>query len=471
MNDERMVTSDQRTAPPTDKGWRGRLHVLAVIAAVATGIASSVLLGPVPTASAAPPYTTILALASEFTDATPGTVISLTQDLTGTPADVDVEVPEGGSVTLDLNGYSLTLVASGDSAGLGVPAGTSLTVEDSAGGGSLTVSGGTNGAGIGGRYSTAGGAVTVTGGTVTATGGEFATGIGGGALGDGGQVVIGSGAMVTASSAAGFAVGGGTGGGFGSLSNAGTLTIPVGNAITVPSGTTVNNTGTIVNEGTLGGDGTYQNDGIVLNSGAISSPPNVTVHNFAIHLDANSPDGAVPADPAPVYASSFEYGQVAFPPDATRTDYAFTGWYTAATGGNQVTATTDLGTGGPTDLTLYAQWRVNQYTVVFDSAGGSTVAPVTVDHDIPVTQPSDPTWAGHTFAGWYTAKDGGTAWDFNTPITSDVTLYAHWGSAGPVLAASGSDLAAWPMIGVGLLLFGGGAVASSLTRRQTRARQ
>ena len=43
-----------------------------------------------------------------------------------------------------------------------------------------------------------------------------------------------------------------------------------------------------------------------------------------------------------------------------------------------------------------------------------------------VEKPSDPARYGYTFTGWYTAADGGELFDFNTPITSDLTLYAHW---------------------------------------------
>ena len=52
------------------------------------------------------------------------------------------------------------------------------------------------------------------------------------------------------------------------------------------------------------------------------------------------------------------------------------------------------------DMTITALWEINQYTITFDSNGGSTVAPITADYDSDVTAPSNPTRDGYTFAGW-----------------------------------------------------------------------
>lgn len=71
-------------------------------------------------------------------------------------------------------------------------------------------------------------------------------------------------------------------------------------------------------------------------------------------------------------------------------------------------------------------------TVTFDSNGGTDVDPIVVADGETITAPADPTRAQegntrYTFAGWYTDKDEGTLFDFDTPITSDLILYAHWG--------------------------------------------
>jgi uncharacterized repeat protein (TIGR02543 family)/LPXTG-motif cell wall-anchored protein len=107
--------------------------------------------------------------------------------------------------------------------------------------------------------------------------------------------------------------------------------------------------------------------------------------------------------------------------------------------------------------------------VSFDSQQGSAVDPVTVDYWSAVAKPADPTRDGYTFAGWFTQATGGTLWDFGSPVTADITLYAHW-NAVPELAATGVDVTGWSLAGLGLLLLGGAAVALSRTRRRLWAR-
>ena len=65
-------------------------------------------------------------------------------------------------------------------------------------------------------------------------------------------------------------------------------------------------------------------------------------------------------------------------------------------------------------------------TVAFNSNGGSTVASQSVRYGSKAVQSTNPTRAGYTFQGWYTAKNGGTKYDFKQTVTSDVTLHAHW---------------------------------------------
>ena len=62
----------------------------------------------------------------------------------------------------------------------------------------------------------------------------------------------------------------------------------------------------------------------------------------------------------------------------------------------------------------------------FDANGGSAVASQSVRYGSKATQPTDPTRTGHTFQGWYTARSGGSKYDFNQTVTGDVTLYARW---------------------------------------------
>ncbi len=65
-------------------------------------------------------------------------------------------------------------------------------------------------------------------------------------------------------------------------------------------------------------------------------------------------------------------------------------------------------------------------TVTFNSNGGSSVASQTVADGSKATKPADPTKSGYTFGGWYTDSACTTAFDFNTVVTSDITLYAKW---------------------------------------------
>ena len=65
------------------------------------------------------------------------------------------------------------------------------------------------------------------------------------------------------------------------------------------------------------------------------------------------------------------------------------------------------------------------YTVTFDANGGSDVAAATVTENEKVTKPTDPTKAGYTFAGWCVGESE-AAFDFETAITTNVTLMAKW---------------------------------------------
>ncbi|PKV04444.1 L,D-transpeptidase catalytic domain-containing protein, partial [Bifidobacterium pseudolongum subsp. globosum] len=140
-----------------------------------------------------------------------------------------------------------------------------------------------------------------------------------------------------------------------------------------------------------------------------------TINKYTVTFDANG--GTT------VKTATVEHGQKVTQPAApTRTGYTFTGWYTAKTGGSKY----DFAKPITADITLYAQWTANKYTVKFDANGGTTVAAATVEHGQKAAQPANPTRTGYAFAGWYTAKNGGTRYDFDTPVTADVTLYARW---------------------------------------------
>lgn len=118
-------------------------------------------------------------------------------------------------------------------------------------------------------------------------------------------------------------------------------------------------------------------------------------------------------------------------PTCTRTGYTFLGWYTASSGGTKISTTTVV----TKDITYYAQWSINSYTLTFNPNGG-TVTPTSKDLEynstygtLPTpTRASDAQYT-YTFAGWYTAATGGTQVTATTKMAAkDTTIYAHWTS-------------------------------------------
>lgn len=118
-------------------------------------------------------------------------------------------------------------------------------------------------------------------------------------------------------------------------------------------------------------------------------------------------------------------------PTCTRTGYTFLGWYTASSGGTKISTTTVV----TKDITYYAQWSINSYTLTFNPNGG-TVTPTSKDLEynsaygtLPTpTRASDAQYT-YTFAGWYTAATGGTQVTAATKMAAkDTTVYAHWTS-------------------------------------------
>src|SRR5699024_10624350 len=66
------------------------------------------------------------------------------------------------------------------------------------------------------------------------------------------------------------------------------------------------------------------------------------------------------------------------------------------------------------------------YIVDFDSNGGSRVSSQKVEEGGKVVKPSNPTRDCYDFVGWYTNASFTKKYDFSTPVTSDMTLYAKW---------------------------------------------
>ena len=78
------------------------------------------------------------------------------------------------------------------------------------------------------------------------------------------------------------------------------------------------------------------------------------------------------------------------------------------------------------DVTVYAKWTVNTYQVSFEDASGSNIPSQTIEYGSTVSEPDDPVWVGYGFGGWFTDSDCTQAYDFETPVTQDVMLFAKW---------------------------------------------
>ena len=137
-----------------------------------------------------------------------------------------------------------------------------------------------------------------------------------------------------------------------------------------------------------------------------------TANEYMVTFNANDGDTPSPASTQVTYDAT--YGELA---TVTRTGYTFQGWFTAATGGTKVTDETKVTTAS--DHTLYAQWKINEYTITFNSAGGSAVASITQNYNTTVTAPTDPTKTGYTFDGWDKAIP-------STMPAEDMTITAQW---------------------------------------------
>ena len=112
--------------------------------------------------------------------------------------------------------------------------------------------------------------------------------------------------------------------------------------------------------------------------------------------------------------------KVTKPADPEKPGYDLVGW-------NLGKAPYDFNTPVTGDITLVAVWNESkkgtEYTVTFDSDGGTMVTPQVVKKGEKVHEPADPKKANYDFDGWYLKK---APYDFNTPVTEDITLVAQW---------------------------------------------
>jgi uncharacterized repeat protein (TIGR02543 family) len=130
-------------------------------------------------------------------------------------------------------------------------------------------------------------------------------------------------------------------------------------------------------------------------------------------------------NPAPDSQNITHGGKVVMPPAMTKTNYGFGGWYKDTTYTNQWNFATDTVTG---NITLYAMWDTNYYTVNFEANGGNP-APDSqnIAHGDKVVMPPAMTKTGYGFVGWYKEAGYINLWDFdNYEIVDNITLHAKW---------------------------------------------
>jgi uncharacterized repeat protein (TIGR02543 family) len=166
----------------------------------------------------------------------------------------------------------------------------------------------------------------------------------------------------------------------------------------------------------------------VTDSTSVATP---AAHTLYAHWDEPisytvtlNPNGGSVSTTAKTVTYGSTYGTL---PSPTRTGYTFAGWYTAASGGANVSPTDSVTSS--TAHALYAHWTARTYTVTFNANGGScSTASKTVTYDSTYGTLPTPTRIGYSFDGWYTASSDGTKVTDTTSVStaSAHTLYAHW---------------------------------------------
>ena len=131
-----------------------------------------------------------------------------------------------------------------------------------------------------------------------------------------------------------------------------------------------------------GGEKVYGFDDIYTKNGALTLYPVWNTNKYTITFDTNGGSEIAPI--------TQDYGTaITAPADPTREGYTFIGW------------DRDIPEIMPAEnITVTAQWEINRYTITFDTAGGSEIAPITQDYGTNIAVPADPTREGYTFIGW-----------------------------------------------------------------------
>ena len=131
-----------------------------------------------------------------------------------------------------------------------------------------------------------------------------------------------------------------------------------------------------------GGEKVYDFKDIYTKNEALTLYPVWNTNKYTIAFDTNGGSEIAPI--------TQDYGtEITAPDNPTRKGYTFKGWDKAIPE-----------TMPAENITVKAQWEINQYTITFDTNGGSEIAPITQDYGTEITAPDNPTRKGYTFKGW-----------------------------------------------------------------------
>lgn len=117
-----------------------------------------------------------------------------------------------------------------------------------------------------------------------------------------------------------------------------------------------------------------------------------------------------------------EHGKTAQEKRPAKEGHTFDGWFID----EDFSSEFDFATPIEHDTTIYAKWTAEKRTVTFESNGGSDIEAQTVDYGNKAAKPMNPEKSGSTFDGWYSDNGLSQKYDFDTPVTADITLYAKW---------------------------------------------
>ena len=131
-----------------------------------------------------------------------------------------------------------------------------------------------------------------------------------------------------------------------------------------------------------GGEKVYGFEDVYTQNEALTLYPVWNTNKYTITFDTNGGSEIAPI--------TQDYGtEITAPDNPTRKGYTFIGW------DKEIPETMPA-----ENITVKAQWKINQYTITFDTNGGSEIAPITQDYGTEITAPDNPTRKGYTFKGW-----------------------------------------------------------------------